>query len=241
MESFNKAIQSWGFTHVPCKWCVYHRCSTEGTIIFTVHVDNIISIASSTAENDQFKAELKSKWKISDLGPVKFALGIAVAHDHTSHTVSLLQTTLIDRIVSEFRQKDAHPVDTPMVTGLHLLCPDKNTPVPNSTSAWIDYTPYRSLIGCLNYLAVATHPNIAYAVSHLTGFLDCYRPEHWEAATCVVRYLKGSNDLSLQLGGSNPPTLLGYSNSDYANCPSSSKSISRFCFTLGSGVISWAS
>jgi hypothetical protein len=128
-----------------------------------------------------------------------------------------------------------------MVSGLHLLRPDKNAPVPDSTSAWIKRTPYRSLIGCLNYLAVATRPDIAYAVGRLTSFLDCYRPEHLEAATRVVRYLKGSRDLSLQLGGSNPPTLLGYSDSDYANCPSSSKSIGGYCFTLGSGVISWAS
>jgi hypothetical protein len=35
--------------------------------------------------------------------------------------------------------------------------------------------------------------------------------------------------------------LVGYSDSDYANCPSSSKSIGGYCFTLGSGVISWAS
>ena len=240
-QTFDKAVQSWGFTRVPCEWCVYHRRSTEGTIIFAVHVDDIISIASSVAENDRFKAELNSKWKISDLGPVKFALGIAVARDRANHTISLSQTALIDRIVSEFGQRDAHPVDTPMVTGHHLLRPDKDAPVPESTSAWIERTPYRSLIGCLNYLAVATRPDIAYAVGRLAGFLDCYRPEHWEAATRVVRYLKGSRDLSLQLGGTNPPTLLGYSDSDYANCPSSSKSIGGYCFTLGSGVISWAS
>jgi hypothetical protein len=51
-----------------------------------------------------------------------------------------------------------------MVSGLHLLRPDKNAPVPDSTSAWIERTLYRSLIGCLNYLAVATRPDIAYAV-----------------------------------------------------------------------------
>ena len=34
---------------------------------------------------------------------------------------------------------------------------------------------------------------------------------------------------------------MGYSDSDYANCPDSSKSIGGYCFNLGSGVISWAS
>jgi hypothetical protein len=34
---------------------------------------------------------------------------------------------------------------------------------------------------------------------------------------------------------------MGYSDSDYANCPDSSKSIGGYCFNLGSEVISWAS
>jgi predicted RNA-binding protein with RPS1 domain len=34
--------------------------------------------------------------------------------------------------------------------------PDPNIPVPASTTAWMERTPYRSLVGTLNYLAVAT-------------------------------------------------------------------------------------
>jgi hypothetical protein len=41
---------------------------------------------------------------------------------------------------------------------------------------------YRKLIGNLNYLTVATRPNIAFAVGRLTSFLDCYWEEHWNAA-----------------------------------------------------------
>ncbi len=35
------------------------------------------------------------------------------------------------------------------------------------------------------------------------------------------------------------PSLWGYLDSDYANCPNTSRSISGYCFTLGSGAISW--
>ena len=94
------------------------RQTQTGTIIFAVHVDDIISIASTPAENNAFHDLLKSKWDISKLGPVKYALGISVECDLTSHTISLSQTSFIDRIVSHFNQTDAHPCDTPMVAVL---------------------------------------------------------------------------------------------------------------------------
>ena len=147
----------------------------------------------------------------------------------------------IDPLLDEFGQSDARPVDTPMVTGLQLRRPDKSIPTPADMAQWMDRTPYHRLVGSLMYLAIATHPNIAYAVGQLSSFLNCYRPEHWEAAIRVLRYLKGTCTHVLTLGGKTPLTLIGYSDSDYANCLDTSRSIGGYCFTLGSGMISWSS
>ena len=233
-------VLSWGFERLPCEWCVYRRKSSTGTIIFAVHVDDIITAASSAEENKLFKAELRSKWEISDLGAAKFALGIAISRDLKSCTITLSQTALIDRVVEDFGQRDAHPVSTPMVAGLQLRRPDKTPPTPELVD-WAKRTPYRSLVGSLMYIAVGTRPDISYAVGRLSSFLDCYTPEHWEAGIRVVRYLKGTRTLGLSLGGNNPISLIGYSDSDYANCQDTSRSISGYCFTIGSGMISWGS
>jgi hypothetical protein len=66
-KTFDQSVQAWGFKRVPCEWCVYHRTTTSGTIIFAVHVDDIVSIASSAEENNRFKSDLDGKWIISDL------------------------------------------------------------------------------------------------------------------------------------------------------------------------------
>lgn len=128
-----------------------------------------------------------------------------------------------------------------MVPGNRLLPPNPADPMLPSLSTWIKKTPYRSLIGSLDYLAVGTRPDISFTVGRLASFLDCYQPEHWEAAIRVVRYLKGTRLLTLQLGGTTPVKLIGYSDSDYANCPISSKSIGGYCYSLGSGAVSWSS
>ena len=102
-------------------------------------------------------------------------------------------------------------------------------------------TPYRELVGSLMYLAIGTRPDIVFTVNQLCRFLDCYGKVHWEAAKRVVRYLKGTCTLRLILGSEHVVRLLRYTDSDYASCPNTHRSTTGYCFSLGSGVISWAS
>jgi hypothetical protein len=237
-KTFHDTVSHWGFQRMRNEWCVYHRVSTTGTTIFALYVDDIIATSSSVDETNRFKAELKAHWDISDLGPAKFTLGIAITRDTTNKTISICQSAFIDRILAKFDQSDAHPCDTPMLAGLQLTCPDKSLPVPPNVIDWMQRTPYRELVSSLNYLAVATRPDIAYAVGRLASFLDCYRDEHWNAAVRVLRYIKGTKSLSLTLGSTSPVSLVGYADSDYANCHDTSCSISGYCFSLGNGMIS---
>jgi hypothetical protein len=89
----------------------------------------------------------------------------------------------------------------------------------------------------------APAPCSVWARKHdaLYPLLDCYRPEHWDAAIRVVRYLKGTRLFRLELGGHNAIHPLGFSDSDWNNCPSTSRSVGGYCFSLGTGMVSWAS
>jgi len=155
-QTFDRAVQGWGFKWLSSEWCIYWRQTPTGTVIFAVHVDDIISIAPKPSMNKAFKSQLKGKWDITNLGPVKFALGIAISCNPSANTISISQTALIDRVVEQFNQYDAHPVDVPMVTGLQLCRPNKTDPVPPEIAAWAECTPYRSLVGSLMYIAIGT-------------------------------------------------------------------------------------
>jgi Reverse transcriptase (RNA-dependent DNA polymerase) len=98
---FDKAVKAWSFEQLPSEWCIYRLQTPTSTIIFAVHVDDIISASTPLAENEQFKASLKEKWDISDLGPVKLALGITVAHDLDAGTISISQTALINCVTAD--------------------------------------------------------------------------------------------------------------------------------------------
>jgi hypothetical protein len=104
-----------------------------------------------------------------------------------------------------------------MEPGLHLSHKD-HTPSSDEECDLMARTPYRSLIRSLMYLAIGTRPDIAYTIQQLCKFLDCYGHVHWEAAKCVVHYLKGSHMSTLVLGGEHTARLLGYMDSDLASC-----------------------
>jgi transposase InsO family protein len=90
-QTFHKVMVQMNFTRLTCEWCVYRRQTATGITIFAIHVDNIIAVSSSPKENARFKDELRLHWEISDLGTVKFALGIGITHDRPKRTVSLSQ------------------------------------------------------------------------------------------------------------------------------------------------------
>ncbi len=57
--------------------------------------------------------------------------------------------------------------------------------------------PNQSLTGSLLYAAMATCPDIAYAVANLCKYNSSYTQSHWIAAKCVLCYLQGTWDLCL--------------------------------------------
>jgi hypothetical protein len=240
-RALHDAMLEWGFRRLPCEWCVYVWITDGVTNLVAIHVDDMVAAASSASANDLFKAQLRSKWAISDLGDIKFCLGISIVRDPERKTFSLSQTALIDRLVSQFFQTEADSPRTPMEHRLDLQHPASDAPpLSREDTDCLAATPYRSLVMSMMYLVLGTRPDIVFAISKLSGFLDCYGTTHWQAAIRVLQYLKGTRTMALTLGGTQPIALVGHGDTDYAN-DAGRKSIMGYTFSLGSGAISWAS
>jgi len=198
--TMNEKMLSWGFNRLSCESCVYYRKADTGTVVCAVHVNDFLSIASNKDENERFKNQMHKAWTISDLGNVRFIVGIAVNWDRPNRTVMLSQTALIDKIIAQFGQQNAAPSSLPMDPGLKLRCTNYKNMSKNEIDK-IKKLPYRSLIGCLLYLSIGTCPDITYSIQQLSQYLDCYSYAHWNTAICVVHYLSGTQQLKLHLGG----------------------------------------
>ena len=93
--------------------------------------------------------------------------------------------------------------------------------------------------GCLMYAAVMTQLDITFAVSNSSHYLDAPCTTHLHAKTRVFRYLSGTKDYKLVLGGPDT-TIVSYSDSDWAS-QMHRHSISGFAFFIGKGVVSQTS
>jgi hypothetical protein len=154
-------------------------------VIAAVHVDDFLSIVHPKSEKTHFKEQMKTVWMISDLGEPKFCVGISICRDKSTCAVYLSQSALINKIVSQFGQAEAHPISTPMEPGLKLRRPDR-TQITAADAECLLKLPYRSVVGCLIYLSVGTCPDITYTVQQLSQFLDNFSYAHWNAAIRVI-------------------------------------------------------
>lgn len=86
---------------------------------------------------------------------------------------------------------DANPVSTPMDPNISLE-PNKENGETNCSND------YASLIGSLQYLATATHPDIAYTVNRLAAYTANPSFTHYGAAKDVLRYIKGTRNYGIK-------------------------------------------
>lgn len=77
-QAVNDNMASWEFKRLAYESCIFHCVTDHGTIIAALHVDDLLSIASSKEENECFKAQMHQVWTISNLGVLCFVVGIAV-------------------------------------------------------------------------------------------------------------------------------------------------------------------
>ena len=99
--------------------------------------------------------------------------------------------------------------------------------------------PYQEAIGSLMYAAIATHPDISFAISTLSQFLENPGEGHWEAAKRVFRYLAGTRGHALTYGGEKQD-LTGYTDADGAS-QDHRRAISGHAFFIDGGTVSWSS
>lgn len=99
--------------------------------------------------------------------------------------------------------------------------------------------PYREAIGSLMCASIGTRPDISFAISTLSQFLDNPGPAHWEGVKRVFRYLLGMKNWQLKFGGGKNE-LEGYTDADGAS-QEHRGAISGFAFILNGGCVSWSS
>uniref|UniRef100_A0A2N9IZL0 Reverse transcriptase Ty1/copia-type domain-containing protein n=1 Tax=Fagus sylvatica TaxID=28930 RepID=A0A2N9IZL0_FAGSY len=195
----------------------------EGSIFIgvLVYVDDILITSNDAASVKTLTEFLDQNFKLKDLGPAKYFLGLELARSKKG--ISLCQRKNAFDILEDSGFLASKLVKFPIKQYLKLS-KDQGTLL-------TDPSAYRRLIGRLLYLTL-TKPNISYSISCLSQFMAEPRLPHLHAAHRVLQYLKNSLGQGLFFPSDTVLQLKGFCDSDWAGCPDTRRSISRFLHFL---------
>ena len=115
-------------------------------------------------------------------------------------------------------------MNTPMGFGTYVAQHESGIP--------IDITKYRGMIGSLLYLT-ASRPEIMFSVCLCARFQANPKESHLMVVKQIMKYLKGTTNVSLWYPKGSVCNLIGYSDADYAGCKTDRKSTNGTCHILG--------
>lgn len=229
-ERFSSVVLKAGFVASEHDSALFIHTSSRGRTILLLYVDDMIITGDDASHVAFVKQRLSEQFMMTDLGPLKYFLGIEVASTPNGFHLSQHRYTL--DLLSRSGLSDDKTAATPMELHLKIRPTDGN---PLS-----DPSRYRHIVGSLVYLAV-TRPDISHAVHVLSQFTSAPTSVHYAHLLRVLRYLRGTPSRGIFFSRDSSLELQAYSDSTWASDPVDRCSITGYCIFLGSSLLAWKS
>ena len=227
----NKKFMNYNFVRCAHDQCVHtwRDLETGDEVIIVTFVDDIIV----TGNNDLILHEIIDKLekefrKITKLGEVNKYIGIDLVRDRINKTIKLSQTPYTNDYLS------SHKIDRDNIKDTTLA-----PTVDYRLKGNIDLPPIYDETGKIRFLADRTRPDILSAAGLLGAGASNPHPNHVSGVKHLVKYLNGTGELGLTVGGEDRIDLFGFSDASYIS-DGDSKSQIAYAFFLNrtSGTIS---
>ncbi|MCH80563.1 retrovirus-related Pol polyprotein from transposon TNT 1-94 [Trifolium medium] len=178
-EKLTSLLLQEGYTQSTSNYSLFTLANDKDFTALLVYVDDIILAGTSLVEFDRIKYILNDKFKIKDLGSLKYFLGLEVAQSREGINISQRKYCL--DLLKDSGFLGSKPATTPLDPAIKLHH--------DEGKLYEDISQYRRLIGKLLYLT-NTRPDISYATQQLSQFLHKPTVTHYNVACRVIRYLK---------------------------------------------------
>ena len=133
-------------------------------IIIAIYVDDITLISNDGELLKETKTMLQSKFEMTDMGQIHHILGLRIQY-HKGEKISIDQAHYTEQILERFGMKNCRPISTPADQHTQLRISEEN-------EILFDNMKYRSAVGALMYLTIATRPDIAFAINRVARFIE---------------------------------------------------------------------
>ena len=147
-ETLSRALAELGLTQCAHDHAVFYARQDGHFVILAIHVDDCTITGSSADLLRQYKEQIAARFKMTDLGPISWLLGIEIIRDREARTISLCQRSYITSILRRFNYlEDIKPVATPMDPNVHLS--NEHCATSLRDMQLMRHVPYRESVGSL--------------------------------------------------------------------------------------------
>ena len=220
-----------GFKKSENEEALFIKRNKQGNIlIVSVYVDDLIYTGDDVLLMKEFKLSMEKEFDMSDLGKMRYFLGIEVLQ--TSQGIHISQTKYAVEVLRRFEMEDCNGVRNPMVAGSKVDM-DEN-------GERIDETFYKQIIGSLMYITT-TRPDLQFAVSLLSRYMSRPTKLHLHAVKRVLRYLRDTEDYGIWYKRGGAGELQVFTDSDFAGDVDRRKSTSGYVFLMDNAAVAWLS
>jgi hypothetical protein len=202
------------------------------TAFLVVHVDDIIITTSSQHLLRRIVDQLRAEFAIKDIGDVRFFLGVQVTRNTSGFFLN--QSQYAEDVLERADMLNCKPASTPADTKPKLSLHDDH-PLSDKGASF-----YRSIAGALQYLTL-TCPDVAYVVNQACLYMHAPHDSHWNLIKRILRYLRDTLHQGITISPSSTMQLTAYSDADWAGCPDTRRSTSRYRVFLRDSLVSWSS
>ena len=228
-ETLAKALEEIGLTRCTEEPCLYK--SDKIWLLF--YVDDFIILYRKEDEQEfqRISRALNDQFDIREEGELDWFLGIAVIRNRTRRCAYLSQYAYIERVAKKYRLTEGNTWPDLPISPIEFE-PAKAQATPQEVLS------YQEKIGSILYCAIMTRPDVAYAVSQLSKYLQNPTREHQTAANQVIRYIYKTRYLALRYG-SETEALVIAGDASYADDPETRYSSQGYIILLFGGPVVW--
>jgi hypothetical protein len=158
-EKITSAMQELGFKELPQEPCVMIK---DGIICFYFVDDIVFAFKQHKREEVETKIKsLKKAFTIKEIGDLKWFLGMHIICNRDQKSLWLLQLSYIEKVKSQFIKEEPSKLPDTLIQDKELFPFDQDA---NDK----ERTLYQQKIGSILFAAVASRPDIAFAIARLS-------------------------------------------------------------------------
>jgi hypothetical protein len=134
-----------------------------------LYVDDMLIASHEKSLVTELKAQRSHEFDMKDLGSTKKILRMKIQCDRRAGTLFLSQKSYIEKVLEKYNLSNCKSFATTFAS--HFKLPSSQCPVIENEEEYMSHISFSIVVGNLMYAMIYTRPDLAHAVSVVSGFM----------------------------------------------------------------------